>query len=243
MNNDDKLKEINEASENIDDKIEEIKQNSEKLDKTEKINPFSKVYNLFKRIPYKPIIILAILLLIVVFFPSKLPDIFSFFIYAKIEKISNLATVEAYYHNVASKEVEATTIGKIFGNIGYKKYWIEYDGTVQFGIDAKKVRIEKPTIKNVVKIYIPESSILGKPVIVENSVSDPITDTGFLTTIDAYDKTEAIAEAQKKLEETASKDNELLTLAKERAKMFFKKYIESIGKEIGKDYKVEFLDK
>lgn len=203
----------------------------------------SKISNFIKKIPYKPVILLAILLITVLLFPSRLPEIFSKHNYTKIEKISNLATVEAYYHNVASKEVSASTLGKIFGNIGYKKYWVEYDGTVQFGINAKEVRIEKPNIKGVVKVYIPKATILGTPSIVENKVSDPITDTGFLTTIPASDKIEAISEAQKKLEESASEDNELLDLAYERAKMFFKKYIESAGREVGKNYKVEFIEK
>ena len=242
---DDKIKEVEELKkqEVLKKKINELDQKTKELKKEQKGSFFSKLSNIYKKIPYKPIILLGILALVVIFFPSRLPDIFSRQNYTKIEKISNLATVEAYYHNVASKEVEATTLGKIFGNIGYKKYWIEYDGTVQFGINAKEVRIEKPNSKNVVKVYIPDATILGKPTIIENSVSDPITDTGFLTTIPASDKTEAIADAQKKLEEAASQDTELLTLAKERAQMFFKKYIESAGKEIGEEYKVEFVDK
>ena len=242
---DDKIKEVEklEKQKEINKKIEELDEKDEELKKEQKPSFFKKLYNLFKKVPYKPVILLGILALVVIFFPSRLPDIFSKQNYTKIEKISNLATVEAYYHNVAAKEVEATTLGKIFGNIGYKKYWIEYDGTVQFGINAKEVRIEKPNSKNVVKVYIPDATILGKPTIIENTVSDPITDTGFLTSIPASDKTEAIANAQKKLEEAASQDTELLTLAKERAQMFFKKYIESAGKEVGKDYKVEFVDK
>lgn len=199
-----------------------------------------KVFSFLKK--YKFVILFVILFLCVLFFPSRLPVIFSKNNYSKIERISNLATVEAYYHNVASKEVDATTLGKIFGNIGYKRYWVEYDGTVQFGINAKEVRIEKPNLNGVVKVYLPKATILGTPVIIENKVGDPITDTGFLTTIPASDKTEAIANAQKQLEEKASQDDELLNLANERARMFFKNYIESAGREVGKNYRVEFID-
>ncbi len=226
-----------------EDKFIELEQKDKEPQKENKKDILKSILDFIKKVPYKPIILLIILLLVVIFFPSRLPDIFSKNNYTKIQKISSLATVEAYYHNVASKEEDATTLGKIFGNIGYKKYWIEYDGTVQFGIDAKKVRIEKPNIKNIVKVYIPEATILEKPKIIENSVGNPITDTGFLTSIPASDKTEAIANAQKRLEEMASQDSELLNLARERAKMFFQKYIEAVGQEVGQDYKVEFVDK
>jgi len=194
-------------------------------------------------IPYKFIIVLVILLILVISIPTKKIDIFSKSNYSKIEKISNLATVEAYYHNVAAKEVDASKLGKVFGNIGYKKYWVEYDGTVEFGIDAKEVRIYKPDKNNVVKVYIPEAKMIGKPIVIQNSISDPITDTGFLTKIPVDDKTEAIAETQKSLEETASKDKELINLAYERAKLFFEKYIINAGHQEGKEYTVEFINK
>ena len=219
-----------------------MNEKEEKINTIKKDNSFQTIKNILNKIPNKKIVILVLLVLGLILLPSRTPDIFSRNNYTKIKKISNLATIEAYYHNVAAKEVDSTKIGKVMGDMGYKKYWIEYDGKVQFGIDAKKVIIKKPNRNNVVKIYIPKATILDKPIIIQDSMSDPITDTGFLTKIRAEDKTEAIANAQENLEEKARNDTELLDLAQERAKKFFKKYIESVGKEIGKEYTVKFIN-
>ena len=211
------------------------------VNKEEK-NVFNKVIDFVKKVPYKPIIILVIVVLLAILVPKRLPSIFKSSNYTKVEKICNLATVEAYYHNVAIKEDPASSIGKIFGNIGYKKYWLEYDAIVQYGIDAKKVKIEKPNLKNEVIVHIPEAEILGEPELVIEYIKDPVTDTGFLTSVSGEDKTIAIENSIKELKANANKDNEQLQLARERAKKFFEKYIVNAGKEIGVDYKVIFED-
>ena len=203
---------------------------------------FKKVKKIIKKIPHKPAIILVILLLIALLIPKRLPTIFTTSNYTKIEKICSLATIEAYYHDVASKTQDATTIGKIFGNIGYKKYWLEYDVIVQYGIDAKKVKIEKPNMKNEVKVYLPKAEVLGEPIWVKDYIQDPVTDTGFLTSVSGEDKTEAVENSIKELKESAKNDQEHLELARERAKIFFEKYIISAGREIGVEYKVIFED-
>ena len=222
------------------DEIVKEKNDNEIEKKKEKPNYFGKVISFLKKVPYKPYILLGILFLFVLIFPSRRPDILSSNNYHRIEKISNLAMLEVYYHNVAYKEEDASGLGKVFGNIGYKKYWIEYDGIVQFGIDAKQVKIGKPNYKNVVKVYIPDATVLGKPTV--DKVYDPVTDTGLLTNISAKDKTEAMTISQKNLLESANQDSDVLNLAKERAKKFFQTYIEQAGKEIGKDYKVVFVN-
>ena len=211
------------------------------VNKEEK-NVFNKVIDFVKKVPYKPIIILVIVVLLAILVPKRLPSIFRSSNYTKVEKICNLATVEAYYHNVAIREISASSIGKIFGNIGYKKYWLEYDAIVQYGIDAKKVKIEKPNLKNEVIVHIPEAEILGEPELVIEYIKDPVTDTGFLTSVSGEDKTIAIENSIKELKANANKDNEQLQLARERAKKFFEKYIVNAGKEIGVDYKVIFED-
>ena len=161
---------------------------------------------------------------------------------SKIERICDLATVEAYYHNVAAETKEASTLGKIFGNIGYKKYWLEYDAIIQFGIDAKEVDIKKPNIMNEVKVYVPEAKIVREPILITEYISDPITDTGFLTSISTDDKTSAVGNSLKNLKEKASQDEDLLKLARERAKTFLEQYIITAGKSVGVDYKVIFED-
>ena len=62
--------------------------------------------------------------------------------FSETKAICELATLKCYYHNTSELKQEASGIGKVFGNIGYKKAWIEYDGIVKLGIDASKVKIE-----------------------------------------------------------------------------------------------------
>ena len=216
------------------------KENVLEKDKIEKKE--NRIVKIITNIPHKKYILIVILVLIVVFFPARKPEILTNHNYSKIQKICDLAMVDAYYHSVASKEVDATKVGKIFGDAGYKKYWIEYDSSIQFGIDAKKVKIKKSLFSNKVKVYIPDAVVLNRPVIDSTTTSKPITDKGFLTTIDTAEKTEAISNEQEELYKKACKDTELLDLAKERAKSFFKNYIEGIGKESGTNYEVVFVD-
>ena len=216
-------------------KEKEINEETEK-NKNEKKSFLEKI----KNIPYKFAVILGILLIIAIIIPKRLPSIFKSSDYSKIEKICNLATVEVYYHNVAEKIDEASTIGKIFGNIGYKKYWLEYDAVIEYGIDAKKVKIEKPNFKNEVKVYLPEAEVLGEPRLIKEYIKDPATDSGFLTSVSNADKIEAVEKSIKTLKTKANDDKEHRDLAYERAKKFFENYIVSAGKEIGTNYKVVF---
>jgi len=133
-------------------------------------------------------------------------------------------------------------LGKLFFNMGYKKIWIEYEGTVKFGIDAKKVKIGKPNSNGVVKVYVPKAEIIGEPNIIKNKLGDPITDTGFLTSVSPQEKTDAIAYAQEKMVETAEKDTQTKVLAEQRAKELIKNYIIETGKGLGETYTVEFIN-
>ena len=202
----------------------------------------NKVKKVIKKFPFIPFVILGILLVIAILIPKRLPDIFEKSNMSKIERICDLATVEAYYHNVAAETQEASTLGKIFGNIGYKKYWLEYDAIIQFGIDAKEVVINKPNIKNEVKVHVPKAKIVREPLLISEYISDPITDTGFLTSISSEDKTSAVGNSLKTLKEKAGADEDLLNLARERAKTFLEQYIISAGHAIGTEYKVVFED-
>ena len=236
-------------------KIEEEKpETNEKVNNKKKINFFKilksiiksiililkKIWSFIKRLPYKPAIILGILFIVAITMPKRLPKIFSSSNYSIIEKICNLATVEAYYHNVANRDVPAQGIGKVLGNIGYKKYWLEFDTILKFGVNAKKVKITSPNRKNEVHIYVPPAEILAEPTWIRDKIGEPVTDTGFLTSISNDDETIAVADAIKKLKTDASKDDSHLELARDRAKLFFKNFIINTGREIGVEYTVIF---
>ena len=154
--------------------------------------------------------------------------------FSAISSVCELATLKCYYHNVAKSETEASGLFKWLGK-GYKKIWTEYSGIVELGIDVSKVSVEKPTADGVVKVTIPDAEILNVD-LDEDSMSEPLTDTGFMT------ETEALAEAQNHMEETAKENGNLLNQAKERAKSLIEGYVKNVGEQIGKEYTVEWVE-
>lgn len=160
--------------------------------------------------------------------------------FSAISSVCELATLKCYYHNVAKSETEASGLFKWLGK-GYKKIWTEYSGIVELGIDVSKVSVEKPTADGVVKVTIPDAEILSVD-LDEDSMSEPLTDTGFMTKITKEEETEALAEAQNHMEETAKENGNLLNQAKERAKSLIEGYVKNVGEQIGKEYTVEWAE-
>lgn len=160
--------------------------------------------------------------------------------FSAISSVCELATLKCYYHNVAKSETEASGLFKWLGK-GYKKIWTEYSGIVELGIDVSKVSVEKPTADGVVKVTIPDAEILSVD-LDEDSMGEPLTDTGFMTKITKEEETEALAEAQNHMEETAKENGNLLNQAKERAKSLIEGYVKNVGEQIGKEYTVEWVE-
>lgn len=63
-----------------------------------------------------------------------------------------------------------------------------------------------------------------------------------MTKITKEEKTEALAEAQNHMEETAKENGNLLNQAKERAKSLIEGYVKNVGEQIGKEYTVEWVE-
>lgn len=160
--------------------------------------------------------------------------------FSAISSVCELATLKCYYHNVAKSETEASGLFKWLGK-GYKKIWTEYSGIVELGIDVSKVSVKKPTADGVVKVTIPNAEILSVD-LDEDSMGEPLTDTGFMTKITKEEETEALAEAQNHMEETAKENGNLLNQAKERAKSLIEGYVKNVGEQIGKEYTVEWVE-
>ena len=160
--------------------------------------------------------------------------------FSAISSVCELATLKCYYHNVAKSETEASGLFKWLGK-GYKKIWTEYSGIVELGIDVSKVSVENPTADGVVKVTIPDAEILNVD-LDEDSMSAPLTDTGFMTEITKEEETEALAEEQNHMEETAKENGNLLNQAKERAKSLIEGYVKNVGEQIGKEYTVEWVE-
>ena len=118
--------------------------------------------------------------------------------------------------------------------------WMEYDGVIIMGIDASKVKINGPDENNVVQIYVPEARVMNaKPD--QDTMGEPIVDTGVFTKITIEEEAKALADAQNKMLENAEQDTLSLEKARSNAKALLKEYVINIGKLTGQNYTVEWL--
>ncbi|HBM47112.1 MAG TPA: hypothetical protein DD387_04725 [Lachnoclostridium sp.] len=156
--------------------------------------------------------------------------------FSSISSVCQLATLKCYYHNVAKAETEASGFFKWLG-VGYKKMWLEYDGTVDLGIDASKVKVGEPDTDGKIRIMIPDAQVMSSDVVIE-SMGQPLIDTGFMTKVTKEEETEALAKAQSDMVESAKNDEAMLKQAKERAQNLIEGYIKNVGELIGEEYTV-----
>lgn len=157
------------------------------------------------------------------------------------KKIAELATIDCTFHNVAEIYNDGTDI--IFGiNVGYKKAWFEYDGSVKLGVDVSRVRIEGPDAGNVVTVSVPDAQVIGTPQVDETTFSDVYADTGLLTRIETMDQSQALQAAQAEMVSAVEGDPELLERAKSRAEVLLRQYVETVGRAMGQEYDVRFVD-
>lgn len=155
------------------------------------------------------------------------------------EKIAELATLDCTFHNVAEIYNDGTDI--LFGiNVGYKKAWFEYDGSVQIGIDVSQVKISEPDANNVVTISIPRAQVLGAPDADVSTFSDIYQDTGAFTQIETIDQEEAFKTAQAEMKTAAEENPDLMEQAEKRAEVLLEQYVKNIGQAHGQSYEVEF---
>lgn len=212
-------------------------------------NNFKAQNNEYKKIFLRNTIISVLLLAAVLVFTAVIPsggsdkktqeisDI------AAVDKICELATLKCYYHDVAEYEKQAEGLFKYRPfKYGYKKVWIEYDGTVDVGIDVSEVQISEPDRKGIVKIYVPGAKILNVSAD-KDTMSEPLADKGIFTTITAEDKNKAFADAQATMKKNAEADAGILTQAENNAKELLEQYVINIGRQTGKTYKVEWLER
>ena len=162
--------------------------------------------------------------------------------FSAVDKICELATLKCYYHNVLEDEKQPDGLFK-YGlfQYGYKKFWMEYDGIVNVGVDVSEVVINKPNENGVVQIYVPKAKILDVDVD-EESISDLISDTGVFTTITTDDQAKAYSHAQENMRECAESDTSILNAAHRNAKELLKQYIINVGEQIGQNYTVEWIN-
>lgn len=200
-------------------------------------------------------ICLAILAL-VLFIPGKKKEDKTFELseYSSVSEICELATLRSYYHNVAVYEEKPEGAAKVISDIltwpfnellktGYKQFWLEYSGIVEIGIDLKadKILINNPDAGGTVDIYVPDAKVLNVDAD-QSSFSKPLDETGLFTSITAKERSDAYAAAQENMRQEAENDQALLRRAKNNAKILLERYIVNLGREMGVEYTVNWVD-
>lgn len=157
----------------------------------------------------------------------------------EMASICDLASVECYYHNVASY-YEKDAEGMLFWKKD-KHFWIEYDGYVEAGIDCTKMDVTKDDERNAIIITMPPAKILTDPRVDSSTLtSDSYYVDSTSAAVTQEDETEAFKKAQDALREAAENDSILLAQAEANAKTVLRQYVNSINEQIGTDYTVEF---
>ena len=134
------------------------------------------------------------------------------------------------------KEAEAGLL-----HIGEKDrtFWIEYTGVVTLGIDMSQVEMKISGTN--IEMTIPEAKIL-RISIDESSINEEsfITSQDSLNKnkITAEDQTQAINDAQRTMEATASQNSKMLMKAQDRATKLIENYINQLGAAAGVEYNI-----
>ena len=159
---------------------------------------------------------------------------------AFVSRICELATLKCYYHNVAEYENQAPIFKYGLFRYDYKKFFIEYSGVVEGGIDASQIVVNPPSADGTVEVHVPEAEILNVYAD-KDSLTEPISDVGLFTTVSAEEIATAFAEAQKTMREEAENDSAILNQAKENARDLLEYNIVNAGTQVGKEYTVKWI--
>ena len=156
----------------------------------------------------------------------------------QVRNITNLATLECYYHNVA-KGTKKPGTGILSVGEKERKFWVEYTGIVKLGIDISLVDMD--INENNITITLPPAKVLGVTIDPNSWNTDSIitSEDGINSNkIESADVTTAINEAQAKMESTAISNSTMLNNAQIRAKTLIENYINRIGEITGTEYTI-----
>lgn len=183
------------------------------------------------------VILIVLLLLVIAGCGKKNADVKPSL--SQVRNISDLATVKAYYHNVAKVEKKKGQGLTHLFEVD-RKYWIEYTGVVKIGIKMSSITIDEKD--NVVTINMPRAEILSHHC--ENYNDDSIykNEDGFNENkIEDSEVNEAIKKADEEMLEKVKSNQSLFNRAEDGAEKLIQNYIEQVGKISGKKYEVKFV--
>lgn len=155
---------------------------------------------------------------------------------SQMKSICELAVMDCYYHNVA-KYNEKNASGWWLWTQD-KEFWIEYSGIVTLGVDVSLVSMEIDGDN--ITITIPPATVQNCEVDESALTKDSYIVAQNSAEVTAEDEVMAFGEAQKKLEETAAADKNLLAEAQQRTQILLEDYIKNIGNTVGKEYTINW---
>lgn len=163
---------------------------------------------------------------------------------AQIRNICELATLKCTYHNIA-KSTKPAGEGLLDFGKKERKFWIDYQGTVEISFDVSKMDMEQDGAD--IRITLPEPTLTCS--IVEGSwnsdsyITEPDNKFFQKNPITADDQTQAISNAQEDMKEQVRNDSSLVKTAQGQAEDLIRNYIGQIGALTGTEYKVTFTEK
>lgn len=164
--------------------------------------------------------------------PNMTPQI------SQMKAITELATLDVFYHNVAKHKVEDAS-----GILLWKKdkhFWIEYSGIVKVGVDPSRLIIK--INENTVTVQIPDAEVFSAEVEQKTFNKDSFIVAKDSAKPTAEDETLALKTAQDSMKSAASQDAALMASAKQRVQKLLEEYISNIGQVVGKEYSVVWVD-
>lgn len=157
----------------------------------------------------------------------------------EMKEISELASVECYFHNVAKSDKDLNPTWYEFWKKKNMHFWIEYDGVVTIGIDSSKLKVDIQD--NEVTITLPEAKVLGAKVYPETLTEESFYYDPDTKKPDASEQGEAFRRAQEEMIASAEANHALMDNARENAKELLENYIKSVGDATGIEYTVNWV--
>lgn len=163
---------------------------------------------------------------------------------SQIRNICQLATLQVYFHNVA-KSIKQPGTGMSGFNQVPRRFWVEYSGSAELGIDMSRVDME--IVGNEINITLPPVEMIGDIQVDSSSYSAGsviVEDEDWYrrsNEITADDMTGAIYQSNEAVKADILSDNMVMLQAEDRAKELIENYVNQLASLSGKDYTINWV--
>ena len=157
----------------------------------------------------------------------------------QMRTICNLSVYDCYYLNVAKFFQEDAEKGILFFPDKDKRFWIEYSGIIQVGIDVDKMKVAVDGTR--VTVELPPAKIMGYEIDEASLTPDSFIVDKDSADVTAADEQAALQQAQEELIAQASSDTVMLEQARQRAQTLLEEYIRGIAAACNQTFTVEWV--